>query len=118
MASLQEVDKQHREAVHELEKKYQDLRKTLLAKNFAFGPSIDGLEERLGQLEGNFDTFTRLTQEGDHERAADVLSQLQTDTTNLEDLIAAIPPLYKDLTVITSNWRRTITSSGTKTCPG
>ncbi|AYM03549.1 septation ring formation regulator EzrA [Levilactobacillus brevis] len=100
LASLQEVDKQHREAVHELEKKYQDLRKTLLAKNFAFGPSIDGLEERLGQLEGNFDTFTRLTQEGDHERAADVLSQLQTDTTNLEDLIAAIPPLYKDLTVV------------------
>ncbi|MFD1456064.1 septation ring formation regulator EzrA [Levilactobacillus lanxiensis] len=100
LASLQEVDKQHREAVRDLEKKYQDLRKTLLAKNFAFGPSIDGLEERLGQLEGNFDTFTRLTQEGDHERAADVLTQLQDDTTNLEDLIAAIPPLYKDLTVV------------------
>ncbi|WP_204121414.1 MULTISPECIES: septation ring formation regulator EzrA [Levilactobacillus] len=100
LASLQEVDKQHREAVRDLEKKYQDLRKTLLAKNFAFGPSIDGLEERLGQLEGNFDTFTRLTQEGDHERAADVLTQLQEDTTNLEDLIAAIPPLYKDLTVV------------------
>lgn len=100
LASLQEVDKQHREAVRELEKKYQDLRKTLLAKNFSFGPSIDGLEERLGQLEGNFDTFTRLTQEGDHERAADVLSQLQDDTTNLEDLIAAIPPLFKDLTVV------------------
>jgi len=100
LASLQEVDKQHREAVRDLEKKYQDLRKTLLAKNFAFGPSIDGLEERLGQLEGNFDTFTRLTQEGDHERAADVLTQLQEDTTNLEDLIAAIPPVYKDLTVV------------------
>lgn len=100
LASLQEVDKQHREAVRDLEKKYQDLRKTLLAKNFAFGPSIDGLEERLGQLEGNFDTFTRLTQEGDHERAADVLTQLQDDTTNLEDLIAAIPPVYKDLTVV------------------
>src|SRR5699024_9934605 len=38
LASLQEVDKQHREAVQQLEHKYQDLRKTLLAKNFAFGP--------------------------------------------------------------------------------
>ncbi|WP_143463325.1 septation ring formation regulator EzrA [Levilactobacillus enshiensis] len=100
LAALQEVDKQHRQAVHDLEQKYQDLRKTLLAKNFAFGPSIDGLEERLSQLEDNFDTFTRLTQSGDHERAADVLSQLQDDTADLEDLIKAIPPLYKDLTVI------------------
>ncbi|MGX6428189.1 septation ring formation regulator EzrA [Levilactobacillus yonginensis] len=100
LASLQEVDKQHRQAVHDLEQKYQGLRKTLLAKNFAFGPSIDGLEERLSQLEDNFDTFTRLTQEGDHERAADVLSQLDTDTDELEDLIKAIPPLYKDLTVV------------------
>jgi len=100
LASLQEVDKQHRQAVHDLEQKYQGLRKTLLAKNFAFGPSIDGLEERLSQLEDNFDTFTRLMQEGDHERAADVLSQLDTDTDELEDLIKAIPPLYKDLTVV------------------
>lgn len=100
LAALQEVDKQHRQAVRDLEQKYQDLRKTLLAKNFAFGPSIDGLEERLSQLEDNFDTFTRLTQSGDHERAADVLSQLQDDTADLEDLIKAIPPLYKDLTVV------------------
>lgn len=100
LTHLQEVDKQHRAAVKELEQKYQGLRKTLLAKNFAFGPSIDGLEEQLSQLEDNFDTFSRLTQEGDHQRAADVLNQLHDDTAVLEDLIKAIPPLYKDLTVI------------------
>lgn len=100
LAALQEVDKQHRQAVRDLEQKYQDLRKTLLAKNFAFGPSIDGLEERLGQLEDNFDTFTQLTQTGDHERASDVLGRLKADTASLEDLIKAIPPLYKDLTAV------------------
>lgn len=100
LAELQEIDKQHRQAVHDLEQKYQELRKTLLAKNFAFGPSIDGLEERLSELEDNFDTFTKLTQTGDHERAADVLTQLKEDTESLEDLIKAIPPLYKDLTAI------------------
>ncbi|KRN01923.1 septation ring formation regulator EzrA [Levilactobacillus senmaizukei DSM 21775 = NBRC 103853] len=99
LANLQEVDKQHRQAVHELEQKYQGLRKTLLAKNFAFGPSIDQLEERLSQLEDDFDTFTQLTKEGDHERAADVLEQLKEDTSILDDLIADIPPLYRDLTV-------------------
>lgn len=99
LTHLQDVDKQHRQAVKDLEQKYQDLRKTLLAKNFAFGPSIDGLEEQLSQLEDNFDTFSRLTQEGDHERAADVLEQLHDDTDVLESLIKAIPPLYKDLTV-------------------
>lgn len=100
LTHLQEVDKQHRAAVKELEQKYQGLRKTLLAKNFAFGPSIDGLEEQLSQLEDHFDTFSRLTQEGDHQRAADVLTQLHDDTAILEDLIKAIPPLYKDLTVV------------------
>lgn len=100
LAELQAIDKQHRQAVHDLEQKYQGLRKTLLAKNFAFGPSIDGLEEQLSHLEDNFDTFTKLTQEGDHERASDVLGQLQSDTKQLEDLLTAIPPLYKDLTAI------------------
>lgn len=100
LAELQEIDKQHRQAVHDLEQKYQELRKTLLAKNFAFGPSIDGLEEQLSHLEDNFDTFTQLTQEGDHERASDVLSQLKEDTSALENLLTAIPPLYKDLTAI------------------
>lgn len=100
LAELQEIDKQHRQAVHDLEEKYQELRKTLLAKNFAFGPSIDGLEEQLSRLEDNFDTFTQLTQSGDHERASDVLSQLKEDTDHLEDLLKAIPPLYKDLTAI------------------
>lgn len=100
LADLQEIDKQHRQAVHDLEQKYQELRKTLLAKNFAFGPSIDGLEEQLSHLEDNFDTFTELTQEGDHERASDVLSQLKEDTGALEQLLTAIPPLYKDLTAV------------------
>lgn len=100
LAELQAIDKQHRQAVHDLEQKYQGLRKTLLAKNFAFGPSIDGLEERLSELEDNFDTFTKLTQTGDHERASDLLTQLKEDTASLEELIKAIPPLYKDLTAI------------------
>lgn len=100
LTHLQEVDKQHRQAVKELEQEYQGLRKTLLAKNFAFGPSIDGLEEQLSHIEDNFDTFSRLTDEGDHERAADVLTQLQEDTENLKALIKAIPPVYKDLTVV------------------
>ncbi|PWF99554.1 septation ring formation regulator EzrA [Levilactobacillus bambusae] len=97
LTGLKQVDQKHHQAVTDLEKEYQDLRKTLLAKNFSFGPSIDGLEEMLASLENDFDHFAKLTNAGDHEKAEDVLNQLQQDTNRLEQLIEEIPALYKDL---------------------
>ncbi|WP_054710363.1 septation ring formation regulator EzrA [Secundilactobacillus paracollinoides] len=95
--ALKKVDEDHKAAVKALEKKYQDLRKTLLAKNFMYGPSIDGLETQLGTLEDDNDRFHELTSQGDHEKAAELLAQLQTDTEHLEEMIQQIPPLYKNL---------------------
>ncbi|ANZ61706.1 septation ring formation regulator EzrA [Secundilactobacillus paracollinoides] len=95
--ALKKVDEDHKAAVKALEKKYQDLRKTLLAKNFMYGPSIDGLETQLGTLEDDNDRFRELTSQGDHEKAAELLAQLQTDTEHLEEMIQQIPPLYKNL---------------------
>ncbi len=94
---LKQVDQQHKAAVKALETKYQDLRKTLLAKNFMYGPSIDGLETELGTLEDDNDRFRELTGQGDHEKAAELLAQLQKDTEHLEEMIDQIPPLYKNL---------------------
>ncbi|HAT53785.1 MAG TPA: septation ring formation regulator EzrA, partial [Lactobacillus sp.] len=39
--ALKKVDSDHRAAVSQLEKKYQDLRKVLLSQNLSFGDSID-----------------------------------------------------------------------------
>ncbi|GAA3610404.1 septation ring formation regulator EzrA [Secundilactobacillus similis] len=95
--SLKDLDTQHKEAVKSLEGKYQSLRKTLLAKNFMYGPAIDGLEGQLAQLEDDNDHFRELTSQGDHEKAAELLAQLQRDTDRLEEMIQQIPPLFKNI---------------------
>ena len=95
--ALKAADEAHRQAVASLEKKYQDLRKTLLSQNFSFGPSIDKLEDRLANLENDFDKFSQLAKAGDHDAAETVLDQLRHDTSALETDIDRIPPIYKDL---------------------
>lgn len=97
LKALDDADEAHRQAVASLEKKYQDLRKTLLSQNFSFGPSIDKLEDRLSNLESDFDRFSELAKSGDHDAAETVLDQLRHDTSALEMDIDRIPPIYKDL---------------------
>ncbi|BDZ31388.1 septation ring formation regulator EzrA [Lactiplantibacillus sp. WILCCON 0030] len=97
LQALDDADQAHRKAVASLEKKYQDLRKTLLSQNFSFGPSIDRLEDRLANLESDFDKFSQLAKAGDHDAAEQVLDQLRHDTSALEMDIDRIPPIYKDL---------------------
>ncbi|AVK60776.1 septation ring formation regulator EzrA [Lactobacillus sp. CBA3605] len=97
LKALDDADQAHRQAVAQLEKKYQNLRKTLLSQNFSFGPSIDQLEDRLANLESDFDRFSQLAKAGDHDAAEQVLDQLRHDTSALEADIDRIPPIYKDL---------------------
>ncbi|MCT3308273.1 septation ring formation regulator EzrA [Lactiplantibacillus pentosus] len=97
LQALDDADAAHRQAVASLEKKYQNLRKTLLSQNFSFGPSIDKLEDQLANLESDFDHFSELAKAGDHDAAEKVLDQLHHDTGALEMDIDRIPPIYKDL---------------------
>ena len=97
IAELKKIDAQHKQAVKTLEAKYQSLRKTLLAKNFMYGDAIDGLETQLGQLEDDNDHFREVTSKGDHEEAAKLLEQLQSDTDHLDEMLKAIPPLVANL---------------------
>lgn len=97
LQALDDADAAHRQAVASLEKKYQNIRKTLLSQNFSFGPSIDKLEDQLANLESDFDHFSELAKAGDHDAAEKVLDQLHHDTGTLEMDIDRIPPIYKDL---------------------
>lgn len=97
LQDLAELDAAHKEAVKELEGKYQALRKTLLSQNFNFGPAVDKLEEILGSLEDDFADFARLTEEGDHATAAGIYETLAMETNQLEERIDKIPALFKTL---------------------
>ncbi len=97
MAQLYDLNKQHKLALEELEKKYKRLREDILNKNQSFGPSIDNLEKMLSDIEGTFDEFTQLTKSGDPNSAEEVLSDLNSSTDKLESYMTRIPKLYQML---------------------
>lgn len=95
LAQLYDLNKQHKLALEELEKKYKRLREDILNKNQSFGPSIDSLEKMLSDIEGTFDEFTQLTKSGDPNSAEEVLSDLNNSTDKLESYMGRIPQLYQ-----------------------
>ncbi|WCJ51604.1 septation ring formation regulator EzrA [Lentilactobacillus buchneri] len=84
LAQLYDLNKQHKLALEELEKKYKRLREDILNKNESFGPSIDSLEKMLS-----------LTKSGDPNSAEEVLSDLNNSTDKLESYMGRIPKLYQ-----------------------
>ncbi|MFD0897897.1 septation ring formation regulator EzrA [Loigolactobacillus binensis] len=81
----------------ELRELYQKLRKQLLTKSFSYGAAADGLEEKLSYLETSFDKYNRFTKSGDHVESKKILTQLDKDITELNDLMKRIPPRFKEL---------------------
>lgn len=97
LVELKKINEAHREAINELKKKYDELRKRLLAENFKFGPANGALDQFLKQLEADYDEFTRLTEAGDHATASDIYEQLAMETTQMEKMMTDIPPLFEKL---------------------
>ena len=97
LKNIRKVTEEHQKAVEELSEKYKDLRKTLLAKSFSFGPSSDKLEEQLGELEQQFNDYTKLMESGDYVKSAKPLSDLQDATAEMEEKVEKIPSIFKNL---------------------
>lgn len=99
LLDLKKTDEEHREAINDLKKKYEGLRKRLLAENFKFGPANPALDKFLSQLEADYDEFTELTENGDHATASDIYEQLAMETTQMEKMMADIPDLFDQLNI-------------------
>lgn len=97
LQTFKKSNQEHQKRTKELEKKYQNIRKTLLAKNFSFGPSIDKLEENLAEIEKTFDSYSQTTTLGDYVKSAEILKILKKETALLENAIKVIPPLYRSV---------------------
>jgi len=85
-----------------IKKKYHEIRKELLAKSFSFGSAINKLEDKLGQMEKLFTSFSDLTASGDHEEAKKVVNQLDNRLNEMEKLMADIPPILKTIQTVYS----------------
>ncbi|KRN88984.1 septation ring formation regulator EzrA [Ligilactobacillus ceti] len=92
-----EDTKAQQAVVAELKDKYQDIRKQLLAKNESYGPALDELENRLTQLEYDFDQYVEITLSGDYVKAQQPMQQLEEQTAQMEVALTIIPELQHKL---------------------
>lgn len=94
---LLDSEEQNRKKGEDIQNDYNELRKNLLSQSFTYGDALDSLEKRLSYLELDFTKFHTLSNEGDHMEAKDVLSQIETEMTELNDVIKQIPEFYKEI---------------------
>lgn len=97
MEELLQREQANLKKIDTIKKRYHKIRKELLAKSFSFGESIDNLEEKLGEMEKLFTSFSDLTASGDHEEAKKVVSQLENRLNEMEELMKQIPPLLETI---------------------
>ncbi|MCI5942850.1 MAG: septation ring formation regulator EzrA [Ligilactobacillus animalis] len=97
LAEIKQTAEIHKKAIGELKEEYQKIRKTLLAKNFSYGPSIDELEKELATLEKDFDEYSKVTGEGDYAKSSELLEKLKQQTRLLKIALKKLPPIYRNL---------------------
>lgn len=88
-ANLVKIDK--------IKKRYHEIRKSLLAYSFSFGPASETFESNLREMETDFSKFSNVTISGDHEEANIVVERLNNDIAEMEQQMKDVPPLLDTL---------------------
>ena len=91
LQGIYQAEEKNRKALSKLRRTYDETRKTLLAKNFAFGESMPALEDRLKDIGDEFDRVDKVNASGDHQAASDQIKTLTKHVGALADLCAKIP---------------------------
>jgi len=81
------------EKIDDIKERYHEVRKSLLAYSFSFGPASEGFEHKLRLMEDDFTDFSEYTVSGDHEEANEVVERLSEDINETEEQMEKIPPL-------------------------
>lgn len=76
-----------------IKKRYHEIRKSLLAYSFSFGPASETFENNLREMETDFSKFSNITISGDHEEANIVVERLNNDIEEMEQQMKVVPPL-------------------------
>lgn len=97
LQKLLDSEKQNRDVLEMLQERYSTLRKDLLAHGFSFGNALESLEKRLSYLELDFTKFNTLTHEGDHLEAREILTRIEAEMGEFEEIIDLVPKFYKEI---------------------
>lgn len=93
LTELIEQEQANLEKIDAIKKRYHEVRKSLLAYSFSFGPASESFEEKLNLMEEDFTEFSEYTLSGDHEEANKVIDRLSDDIQQTEEEMDEIPEL-------------------------
>lgn len=97
LAEMIEREQANLNKIDSIKKRYHEVRKSLLAYSFSFGPASETFEEKLSLMEEDFTEFSEHTLSGDHEEANKVIERLSTSIQKTEEQMDVIPPLLTKL---------------------
>lgn len=97
LTELIEQEQANLEKIDAIKKRYHEVRKSLLAYSFSFGPASESFEEKLNLMEEDFTEFSEFTLSGDHEEANKVIERLSNDIQQTEEEMDEIPDLLEKI---------------------
>src|SRR5699024_2911889 len=92
---LIEREQANLEKIDQIKKRYHEVRKSLLAYSFSFGPASESFEQKLSKMENDFTNFSEFTVSGDHEEANKIVENLRKNIQETEEQIDAISYLIE-----------------------
>lgn len=94
---LIEREQANLEKIDEIKRRYHEVRKSLLAYSFSFGPASESFEEKLNRMEEDFTKFSESTLSGDHEEGNKIIERLSDNIQETEEQMDQIPSLLETL---------------------
>ena len=97
LTGLIEREQANLEKIDLIKKRYHEVRKSLLAYSFSFGPASESFERKLSVMENDFTEFSEYTVSGDHEEANKIVERLDGSIKETEEQMDQIPPLLEKM---------------------
>lgn len=97
LTGLIEREQANLEKIDLIKKRYHEVRKSLLAYSFSFGPASESFERKLSVMENDFTEFSEYTVSGDHEEANKIVERLDESIKETEEQMDQIPPLLEKM---------------------
>ncbi len=86
-----EAAEDNQEGFAKMQDKYRSLRRELLTESYKFGPTVQGLDQKLQTIENQFDQFAINTSKGDHVKARQYLEKVSQLIKSFAQEMKVIP---------------------------
>ncbi|CAM3101595.1 septation ring formation regulator [Lactobacillus bombicola] len=106
---LLESNRENQMQYEDLNKKYQKMRKQVLAGSFEYGSALDKLEDELTNVESDFAEAKSLTAQGDQVEAKRVLSKIRAAIISIDNVLPKIRADRRELDTIFQNQLKELT---------